>query len=63
MTGLLTYEDVARILGCCERKVRDDYVKTGLLRTVPLGRLVRFTEADVQALVRHLRGEVLGVAS
>lgn len=52
---LLKYPDVALLLGCCERKVRDSFVKTGLLKVVKVGKLKRFTEEDVQALIRHLR--------
>jgi excisionase family DNA binding protein len=54
--SLLTYDEVKERLKCCVRKIRDDYVKTGMLRAVPLGRLVRFRPADVDAFVRKLSG-------
>jgi hypothetical protein len=55
--ALLTYLDVACRLKCCVRKVRDSYVKTGLLRVVHVGRNVRFTEEDYATLVQKLRGD------
>lgn len=53
---LWSYQDVARCLGCCVKHVRDAYVKTGLLKSVLVGRLVRFLPSDVEDLIRGLRG-------
>ena len=45
--GLLTTEDVARVLGCSPAAVRK-WRAQGLLRAVKLGRLVRYRGEDVQ---------------
>ena len=54
--ALLTYKEVASRLKCCVRKIRDDYVKPGHLRTVRLGHLVRFQPGDVDDFIRSLAG-------
>jgi hypothetical protein len=52
---LLTYVEVAAILNCCVKHLRDAYVKTGMLTFVPLGkRAKRFRVEDVQALIDRL---------
>ena len=46
MDGLLTTEDVARLLGCSPAAVRK-WRSQGRLRAVKLGRLVRYRGEDV----------------
>lgn len=53
---LLTYRQVAEVLRCCVRHVRDAYVKTGKLVAIRVGRLVRFRREDVDDLIRRLAG-------
>ena len=58
MNELMTYNDVANLLKCCVKHVRDKYVKTGMLKVVHLGsRAVRFRHEDVQDLVNRLTCE------
>jgi excisionase family DNA binding protein len=47
---LFSYDDVARILGCSVRTVKD-LVACGEPPCRRIGRLVRFTEGDVRAYV------------
>ena len=47
MDGLLTTEDVAKLLGCSEAAVRK-WRSQGRLKAVKLGRLVRFRAQDVE---------------
>lgn len=54
--SLFTYQDVAERLRCCVKHVRDEYVKTGLLPVVAVGRLVRFRPEDVRKLIDRLAG-------
>ena len=51
---LWTYAQVAVRVKCCARKLRDDYVKTGVLKAVRLGRSVRFRPRDVEEFIRRL---------
>ena len=48
MTPLLTTNDVAEILGVTPRTVQR-LVSSGQLRPIYVGRLPRFTEAEIQA--------------
>lgn len=48
MERLLTTEDVARVLGCSPRTIRR-LIASGQLRPVYVGRLPRFTDAELQA--------------
>ena len=49
MDGLLTTDEVARILGCSEAAVRK-WRSQGRLKAVKLGRLVRFRAEDVERI-------------
>jgi hypothetical protein len=56
---LWTYQQVAARIQCCVRKVRDDYVKLGLLKCVRLGRSVRFRPSDVEAFIASLASQAV----
>jgi excisionase family DNA binding protein len=53
---LLSRKEVANLLSCCERHVFN-LARRGELRELKLGTAPRYERAEVEALIRRLRGD------